>query len=188
MNQGYEFKKKSISGVYEITPFSSSDFRGSGVKDFSEEVFKGHDIDFQAKEILTITSKKGVLRGLHFQRVKEQAKLIRCIRGKLWCVVVDIRSGSATFKQWIEVDVNEGMEVYVPAGCAVGTLALHDSLMLCAYNEKYYGEYDDGIRWDDKDIGVKWPLEQIGGSPIISEKDKRLGSFAAAFPVNQERL
>ncbi len=183
MNRGYEFKEKSISGVYEIMPFSSSDFRGSGVKEYSEEVFKEHDIHFQPKEILTIRSKKGVLRGLHFQRVKEQAKLIRCISGKLWCAVVDIRSESATFKRWIEVDVNEGKEVYVPAGCAVGTLALQDSLMLCTYNEKYYGEYDDGIRWDDKDIGVKWPLEQIEGSPIISEKDKKLGSFAAAFPV-----
>lgn len=177
MNTNYKFEEQRISGVYVITPFSSSDFRGAGIKDFSEEVFKQNGICFQPKEILTIKSKRGVLRGLHFQRVKEQAKLIRCISGRLWCAVVDIRKERATFGQWLSVDINEEMEIYVPGDCAVGTLALEDSLMLCTYDEKYYREYDDGIRWDDKDIGVEWPLDQIGGSPLISEKDRFLGSF-----------
>lgn len=178
MNTTYKFEEQSISGVYAITPFSASDFRGAGIKDYSEEVFKQNGICFQPKEILTIKSKKGVLRGIHFQRVKEQAKLIRCISGQLWCTVVDIRKESETFGQWISVDINEGMEIYVPGDCAVGTLALADSLMICTYSEKYYGEYDDGIRWDDKDIGVEWPLDQIEGSPMISDKDKALGSFS----------
>lgn len=177
MDNKYKFKKHSISGVYTIIPFSSADDRGAGVKVFSEEIFKENGICFQPREMLTIKSKKGVLRGLHFQRIKEQAKLIHCISGKLWCVVADIRKECATFGQWISVDLNEGMEVYISEGCAIGTLALEDSCMICAYNEKYYAEYDDGIRWDDPDIGVEWPLEQIGGIPIISRKDQMLGSF-----------
>lgn len=178
MNTGYRFEEQRINGVYKIMPFSASDFRGFGVKDFSEEVFIENGICFQPREILTIRSKKGVLRGLHFQRMKEQAKLIRCIGGRLWCVVVDISRNRATFGQWIPVDINEGMEIYVPGDCAVGTLALEDSLMVCTCDEKYYREYDDGIRWDDMDIGVEWPLDQIGGAPILSEKDKKLGSFS----------
>lgn len=178
MNIEYKFEEQCISGVYKIMPFSSSDYRGYGVKDFSEEVFRENGICFQPKEILTIRSKKGVLRGIHFQRIKGQAKLIRCIEGKLWCAVVDIRKDRATFGQWISVDINEGMEIYVPGDCAVGTLALEDSLMLCTYDEKYYGGYDDGIRWDDMDIGIEWPLDEIEGVPVLSEKDKRLGAFS----------
>lgn len=178
MNTNYKFAEQKISDVYKIIPFSSSDFRGFGIKDFSEEVFEENGICFYPKEILTIRSRKGVLRGLHFQRVKQQAKLIRCISGRLWCAVVDIKRGSSTFGQWASVDINDGAEIYVPGDCAVGTLSLEDSLMLCTYNEKYYSEYDDGIRWDDPDIGVKWPLDQIEGSPIMSEKDSKLGSFS----------
>ncbi len=173
----YRFEEQSISGVYKITPFSASDFRGYGIKDFSEEVFRENGICFQPKEILTFKSKKGVLRGIHFQRTRGQAKLIRCIDGRVWCVVVDIRRESETFGQWVPVDINEGLEVYVPGDCAVGTLALEDSLMLCTCDEKYYGEYDDGIRWDDEEFGIEWPLGRISGVPIMSEKDKRLDSF-----------
>ena len=178
MNISYKFEEQFISGVYRITPFSSLDLRGYTVKDFSEEAFKENGVSFQPEEILSIKSKRGVLRGIHFQRIKPQAKLIRCISGKVWCVVVDIRKGSTTFGQWVSVDINDGVELYIPVGCALGTLTMEESLMLCAHNEKYYGEYADGIRWDDIEIDIKWPLDKIGGIPILSEKDKGLGGFA----------
>lgn len=175
----YKFEEQSINGVYKIIPFSTLDFRGDSVKDFSEEVFRENGICFQPKEILTIRSKKGVLRGIHFQRIKGQAKLIRCITGRFWCVVVDVKKSSKTFGQWISVDINEGNEIYVPKNCAVGTLALEDSYMICSCDEQYFGEYSDGIYWKDSDVGVEWPLDQIGGQPVLSENDKKLGSFAA---------
>lgn len=185
MDTVYKFEEQSISDVYKIAPFSSSDFRGSGIKDFSEEFFNKNGICFQPREILTIRSKKGVLRGIHFQRIKGQAKLIRCIVGSLWCVVVDIRKDSETFGQWISVDISGGMEIYVPGDCAVGTLALDNSIMICTCDEKYYKNFSDGIRWDDRELGVKWPLDRIGGVPVLSRNDKELGNFSRLINVEE---
>ena len=97
-------------------------------------------------------------------------------------MVVDLRKDSKTFKQWLSFDLtgDNKKEILIPAGCAHGYLVLEHSIVSYKCAEKFYGEYDDGILWDDPDINVKWPLELVGGEEnvILAEKDKNLQSFA----------
>lgn len=173
----YEFKELSLSGVFKITPFQSSDDRGMLIKDYVQEVFEENGIKFEPVENLCIYSKRNVLRGLHFQRMEEQDKLIRCISGLIWAVVVDLRYGSPTFGSWIGEELAHEKELYIPRGFALGTYALQDSILECKCGEKFCPEYDDGICWNDEDLNICWPIEADSGVPIVSAKDKNLQKF-----------
>lgn len=181
MIQKFEFHETEIKGLIEITPFNADDVRGCFTKDYSKEVFEANGIQHNLAEVFYTTSYKGVIRALHFQRIKQQSKLVRCIHGHVWDVVVDLRKDSPTFKKWLAFDLvgEKHNEILVPAGCAHGYLVLEDSIISYKCGEKFYSEYDDGIMWNDSDIGVNWPLEQIGGAEnlIIADKDKNLQSF-----------
>lgn len=182
MIQRFEFHPTSIEGLIEVTPFNADDVRGSFTKDYSREVFEANGIRHDLAEVFYTTSRKGVIRALHFQRVMQQPKLVRCIWGHVYDVAVDLRAGSPTFRQWIAFELTGGnrRQVLIPAGCAHGYLVLEDSIVSYKCGEKFYAEYDDGILWDDPDIGVKWPLDRIGGREnlILADKDKNLQSFA----------
>jgi len=182
MIQKFVFKETEIKGLYEITPFNADDVRGCFTKDYSKEVFEQNGIHHDLQEVFYTTSHKGVIRALHFQRVKQQPKLVRCIWGHVYDVVVDLRKNSPTFKKWLGFDLigEKHNEILVPAGCAHGYLVLEHSIVSYKCSEKFYGEYDDGIMWNDKDIDVKWPLEKVGGidKVILADKDKNLQSFA----------
>lgn len=181
MIQKFEFHETEIKGLIEVTPFNADDVRGCFTKDYSKEVFEANGIHHDLAEVFYTTSYKGVIRALHFQRIKQQPKLVRCIHGHVWDVVVDLRKDSPTFKKWLAFDLvgEKRNEILVPAGCAHGYLVLEDSIVSYKCGEKFYGEFDDGIMWNDPDIGVNWPLEEIGGEEnlIIAEKDKNLQSF-----------
>lgn len=181
MVQMFDFKETEISGLYEITPFNADDVRGCFTKDYSKEVFHNNGIDYNLEEVFYTTSFKGVIRAMHFQREKQQAKLVRCIMGHVYDVVVDLRKDSPTFMKWIGFDLigEEHNEILVPEGCAHGYLVLEDSIVSYKCSEKFYGEFDDGIMWNDKDINIQWPLEKIGGKEnvILADKDKNLQSF-----------
>lgn len=181
MIQKFEFKETKISGLIEITPFNADDVRGCFTKDYSKEVFEANGISYDLAEVFYTTSYKGVIRALHFQRVMQQPKLVRCIWGHVWDVVVDLRKDSPTFKQWLAFDLigKKHNEILVPAGCAHGYLVLEDSIVSYKCSEKFYGEYDDGIMWNDPDIAVVWPLGLIGGKEniILSDKDNTLQTF-----------
>ncbi len=181
MIQKFEFYETKIPGLIEVTPFNADDIRGCFTKDYSKEVFEANGIHHNLEEVFYTTSHKGVIRALHFQRVMQQPKLVRCIWGHVWDVVVDLRKGSPTFKQWLSFELvgEQHNEILVPAGCAHGYLVLQDSIVSYKCSEKFYGEYDDGIIWNDPDINVMWPLEKIGGKNelILAEKDKNLQSF-----------
>jgi len=182
MIQKFEFHLTKIEGLIEVTPFNADDVRGCFTKDYSKEVFEANGITHDLAEVFYTTSYKGVIRALHFQRVKQQPKLVRCIHGHVWDVVVDLRKDSPTFKQWLAFDLSgdNRREVLIPAGCAHGYLVLEDSVVSYKCGEKFYGEYDDGILWDDPDLAVEWPLELIGGREklILADKDKNLQTFA----------
>lgn len=182
MNQKFTFRETEINGLIDITPFNMDDIRGCFTKDYSKEVFESNNIEYELAEVFYTTSHKGVIRALHFQREKHQPKLVRCIYGHVYDVVVDLRKGSPTFKRWMGFDlVGEAHnEILVPAGCAHGYLVLEESIVSYKCAEKFYGEYDDGIYWNDPDIGVEWPIEKVGGidNIILADKDKRLQSFA----------
>ena len=181
MNTKFDFQETEIPGLIEVTPFNAEDIRGCFTKDYSKEVFEANGIHHDIAEIFYTTSHKGVIRALHFQRVKQQPKLVRCIYGHVYDVVVDMRKDSPTFKRWLGFDLigTKHNEILVPAGCAHGYLVLEDSIVSYKYSEKFYGEYDGGIRWNDPDIAVEWPLEKIGGEEklILADKDRSLPFF-----------
>lgn len=177
----FEFIESVIPGCYEIKSFFADDDRGRFVKEYNQEAFAEHGIHDEIKEVFYSTNKKGVLRGLHFQSEKMQSKLVSCVSGRIWDVVVDLRKESPVFKQWqaFELTGSECNQVYVPVGCAHGFLTLEDAVVLYKCGEVFYPEGDGGIAWNDSDIGVEWPVELVGGEGklIFSKKDIQLQAF-----------
>ncbi len=175
---GFEFNKTEFDGAYLIRPFVAEDLRGAFVKDYSKEVFNANGIEHDLKEVFYTYSKKGVIRAIHFQRVKEQAKLVRCVSGKVYDVIVDLRPNSPTFGKWqgFELSEENHMEILVPEHFGHGYYVMEPSIVAYKCAEKFYGEYDDGIIWNDADINVKWPIPK-GTEVILSDKDKNLQSF-----------
>ena len=121
-----------------------------------------------------------VLRGLHFQTPpKGQDKLVRCVRGRIWDVAVDLRRGSPTFGQWVaaELSADNGRQLFVPVGFAHAFLTLEpDCEVEYKVSELYAPDCDGGIRWSDPSIGVAWPLD--GATPVLSDKDQNLPLLA----------
>jgi len=177
MNQAWDFKEVKLGGVRLIRPFIAVDTRGSFFKDYSKEVFEHNGIFHELKEVFTTVSQKGVIRGIHFQRKHGMGKLVRCMSGHIFDVVVDLRKESPTFGQWQGFDLIESNELYIPGCYGHGFLALEPSIVSYKCDEKFYGEYDDGIIWNDLDIAIDWPLEGVGGV-ILSDKDKNLQTLA----------
>ena len=188
MMQKFEFHETEIPGLTEVIPFNVDDVRGCFTKDYSKEVFEQNGISHNLQEVFYTTSHKGVIRALHFQRVMQQPKLIRCIWGHVFDVVVDLRKDSPTFQKWLSFTLTgeNHKEVLIPAGCAHGYLVLEKSVVSYKCSEKFYSEYDDGIMWDDPDIGIEWPLEMVGGleNIILADKDKNLQTFAQFMEKN----
>jgi dTDP-4-dehydrorhamnose 3,5-epimerase len=183
----WDFQELPLRGAYLITPFFAPDIRGGFVKDYSQEVFAQNGINYELKEVFYTISHKGVIRALHFQRVKQQPKLVRCVSGHVYDVIVDLRKDSPTFKQWIGFDLtgDNFKEILVPAGFAHGYLVLEDSIVSYKCAEKFYGEYDGGIMWNDPTIGVRWPVDKLGDSKmIIADKDKNLLSFEQFLKID----
>lgn len=178
----FKFEHTEIEGLIRVSPFVADDVRGFFIKDYSKEVFENNGIEHELKEVFYTVSHKGVIRALHFQREKQQPKLVRCVSGHVYDVVVDLRKDSQTFKKWLGFDLSSDnkQEILVPAGCAHGYLVLEESIVSYKCAEKFYGEFDDGVMWNDKDLEVKWPLHLIGGvdNVILADKDKNLQTFA----------
>jgi dTDP-4-dehydrorhamnose 3,5-epimerase len=182
MIRNFEFKPCGIGGLVEVTPFSAEDGRGGFIKDYSREIFARAGLQHELKEVFYTVSKKGTVRALHFQRVRQQPKLVRCISGRVWDVVVDLRPASPSFRKWesFELTGENRRELLIPGGCAHGYLVLETSIVSYKCSEPFVAEYDDGVRWDDPDLAVAWPLDLVGGPAgvILSDKDRNLPAFA----------
>lgn len=181
MIQKFEFKPLELSGAYLITPFFAADERGGLIKDYNTDTFKANGIEHELKEVFYTISKKGVIRALHFQLGKQQAKLVRCIKGHVYDVIVDLRPNSDTFGKYLGFDLSDenNSELFIPEYFGHGYLVLEDSIVSYKCNEVFFGEGDSGIMYNDPDIAVEWPFEKIGGEKelIISQKDLSLMSF-----------
>jgi len=179
MNSDFAFKFTEVSGVWTVTPFVREDERGNFIKDYNEEVFKKNGIDYLVRETFYSFSKKNTIRGLHFQRERQMAKLVRCLSGRIYDIAVDLRANSPTFTKYVGFELSEenNQSLLVPEGCAHGFLALSDALVSYKCAEVFMPETDDGIRWDDPDLCVDWPLDK-GDKVIISEKDASLQTFS----------
>lgn len=179
--QKFEFNELELKGAYVITPFYAKDSRGGLLKDFNEEIFRENGIDHKLKEVFYTVSKRGVIRASHFQLVKQQAKLVRCISGHVYDVIIDLRPTSPTYGRWkgFHLTGENTKMLLVPEFFGHGYLVIEDSVVSYKCSELFYRDGDSGIAFDDPDIGIKWPFELIGGEKniIISNKDKDLMSF-----------
>ena len=142
MIQKFEFKETSLKGAYEITPFYATDERGGFVKDYNIDTFKANGIDYELKEVFYTISKRGVIRATHFQLVKQQAKLVRCISGHVYDVIVDLRPDSPTFGQWQGFDLTGENQktLYIPQYFGHGYLVIEDSIVSYKCGEVFYGD------------------------------------------------
>ena len=181
MTEKFQFEESELKGAFIIQPFYAEDERGAFLKDYNVDEFRKQVIVHELKEVFYTISHRGVIRALHFQLVHQQAKLVRCIRGKIYDVIVDLRRESGTFGQWRGYELSEEnrRELYVPQYFAHGYLVLDEAVVSYQCGEVFYGEGDSGILYNDPDIGIVWPFERIGGEEnlIISKKDKKLMSF-----------
>ena len=181
MIQRFEFQELDLKGAYLIKPFYATDHRGGLIKDYNIDMFQENGINHDLKEVFYTISKRGVIRATHFQLVKQQAKLVRCVSGHVYDVIVDLRPDSPTYGQWrgFHLTGDNTNMLLVPEYFGHGYLVVDDSIVSYKCGEVFYGEGDSGIMHDDPDIGIKWPFELIGGKEnlIISEKDLNLMSF-----------
>lgn len=181
MVQKWDFQELDLKGAYIIKPFFATDDRGGLIKDYNVDVFKEHGIEHELKETFYTISKRGVIRSTHFQLIKPQPKLMRCISGKVFYIIVDLRPESDTYGQYRSMFLSgdDITCVLCPAGFGQGYLVIEDSVMSYKASEVFCGEGDSGIAYNDSDIGIDWPFDLIGGKEnlIISEKDLNLMSF-----------
>ena len=168
-----------IEGLKIITPKVFGDARGYFMETYNYEDFKAAGIPEIFVQDNQSASRKGVLRGLHFQNKYSQDKLVRVIKGEVFDVAVDLRPNSPTFGKWHGVLLSEEnkKQFFVPKQFAHGFLVLSDYAEFCyKCSDFYHPEDEGGIAWNDPDLGVKWPLEN-GAAPILSDKDKERESF-----------
>lgn len=173
-----EVVKLELEGVYLISGFYIGDNRGSFTKYYEKDIYAKAGIDFCLNETFISVSARNVIRGLHFQTHNPQKKLVCIVAGKAWDVVVDLRPKSKTFGKWISVELNEKnhRSLYIPQGFAHGFVALEDNtVMLYQCDGIYDRETDTGIRFDDPDIGITWPINSKKAT--CSERDLKLMSL-----------
>ena len=167
-----------IPDLYIIEPTVFGDHRGFFMESYNKKDFEEIGLNMEFVQDNHSHSKKGVLRGLHFQAKHSQGKLVRVTRGTVFDVAVDLRKNFKTFGKWFGVVLSEENKkmFYVPEGFAHGFIVLSEEAdFLYKCTDYYYPEYDAGLIWNDPDIGIEWPLEEYGiTEPILSEKDKSL--------------
>jgi len=168
-----QFEEMKLRGVKLLKPKRFGDHRGFFAETYSRRVYAslGIDVEF-VQDNHSLSRAVGTVRGLHFQAPPNaQAKLVRCGRGAIFDVAVDIRRGSPTFGQWVgyELSAENGAQLFIPAGFAHGFATLMPDSEIIYKCSDYYAPASDGaLRWDDPAIGIDWPLT---GAAILSEKD-----------------
>ena len=168
----FTFIETPIEGVYEIEVKKYGDNRGYFMETYKKKDFDEAGLVYDFIQDNQSKSKKGVLRGLHFQKKYPQAKLVRCIEGEVFDVAVDLRKGSPTYGKWhgVILSAEKGNQFMIPRGFAHGFLVLSETATFCyKCDELYHSEDEGGLMWDDQDVCIEWPLDD---EPLLSEKDK----------------
>jgi dTDP-4-dehydrorhamnose 3,5-epimerase len=173
-----------LEGLVLVEPEVHGDERGFLVETFRAEAWRELGVEAEFVQDNQSRSGRGTLRGLHFQTSPGQAKLVRCMRGRIFDAVVDLRRGSPTFGRWEghELDDEAHRQLYIPVGFAHGFCVLSETADVAYRLSNYYDPATEaGIAWDDPEVGVEWPLED----PILSERDRsapRLAEIADELP------
>ncbi len=178
------FNPLSLEGAYLIALDKREDERGFFARYYCEEEFKQHNLKTNWVQMNNSLSKqKGTLRGLHFQNPPHaEVKLIRCFRGAIWDVIVDIRKNSKTYGQWygVELSAENRNMVYIPEGFAHGFISLSDdSEILYMVSSPYAGHTEGTLRWNDSFHQIEWPIKPS----IISDKDQKAKDWNDAYAV-----
>jgi dTDP-4-dehydrorhamnose 3,5-epimerase len=175
------FKETEIPGVFLVESEPHTDKRGTFTRIWDMAELAAHGLEAAPKQwSLSSNTRAGTLRGLHYQAEPHaEAKLVRCIRGALYDVVLDLRRDSPTFKGWLAVELRAGdaRALYIPEGLAHGFQTLEDDTeVLYAISAHYEASASRGVRWDDPAFGIEWPAAD---SRIISEKDRSWPDFTS---------
>jgi len=161
-----------LEGVYIIEPQVFGDARGWFMETYSKIKTPQIDCEF-VQDNHSFSALKGTLRGIHFQTAPmEQAKLLRCVRGAVLDVAVDLRKDSKTYKKWVSVELSaeNKKQLFIPRGFGHGFVTLEDNTEFLYKTDNYYSfEHDSSILWSDSEIGVNWGID----NPIVSEKDEK---------------
>ena len=170
----FEFEPQKIKDVILIKPKVFGDNRGFFIESYKKSDFVANGIDIEFNQDNHSKSSKGVLRGLHYQEEPYgQAKIVRCIKGRIYDVAVDIRQNSQTFGQYVKIELSEENKqmLFIPEGFAHGFVVLSDEAeILYKASGEYAPQADRGIIWNDTDINIDWGIDF---DPILSEKDKK---------------
>ena len=165
-----------LPGVVVIEPKVFGDKRGFFLETFRQDVLQQAGINVTFVQDNHSRSGQGVLRGMHYQLTQTQGKLVRVTSGSVFDVAVDVRHGSPTFGQWYgtQLDEESMRMMYVPPGYAHGFVVLSESAdFLYKCTDYYHPESEQGIAWDDPDIGIEWPIKNLTSDIALSEKDKK---------------
>ncbi len=184
-----EFTATPLSGVWQITPRRFGDHRGFFSESYNADTFAKHGIDTVfVQDNHSLSQAKGTVRGLHFQSPPHaQAKLVRCGRGAIFDVAVDIRRGSPTYGRWYgcELSFDNGRQLLIPEGFLHGFMTLQDDCeIVYKCSDFYVPDCDGAVRWDDPEIGIDWP--DPDAPPVLSDKDAaapRLADFDTPFAM-----
>jgi dTDP-4-dehydrorhamnose 3,5-epimerase len=172
------FTETHLSGAFIIEPEKFEDDRGFFARTFCQKEFAAHNLIGEVAQCsVSFNRKKGTLRGMHYQVAPfEESKLIRCIRGSLYDVIIDLRPESPTFKQYVAavLSAENGKMLYVPEGFAHGFETLEDgSEVFYQISKSYSPEHARGVRWNDPAFGIQWPEAPT----IILERDRNYPDF-----------
>lgn len=170
-----------LDGLVLIEPVVHGDSRGFFLETYAHEEWKALGVDADFVQQNHSRSSRGTLRGLHFQTSPGQAKLLRCARGEILDVAVDLRKDSPTFGQWEghRLDDVHGHQLYVPIGFAHGFVVLSEVADVCYQVSSLYDPATEaGIAWDDPEVGVDWQV----GEPLLSERDKTAPKLSQIAP------
>jgi dTDP-4-dehydrorhamnose 3,5-epimerase len=181
-----------IPGVKILEPKYFEDFRGYFCETYSSRTMHEFGIDAVfVQDNHSYNNKKGIVRGIHFQNnPRAQAKLVRCVRGRVMDYAVDLRKDSPTFKKWVKVELSaeNHKQILIPQGFGHGYITLEDNCEVFYKNDElYYPEYDRAIAYNDPEIAIDWGMD----SPIISEKDTKAPKLADSdvnFTIEVNRL
>ena len=169
----FKFTELEIKGLYVIEPTVFGDHRGFFWETYSDQAFRDAGLDYTFVQDNQSGSRKGVLRGLHFQKTHPQSKLVRVLKGEVFDVAVDLRKNSPTYGHWCGVLLSEQnqKQFLIPKGFAHGFVVTSDWAEF-AYkcDDFYHPEDEGGLLWNDPDIGIVWPTV---GEVLLSEKDQR---------------
>ena len=182
-----KFVETKLEGAYLIEPERLEDERGFFARTFCREEFEKRDLNPNVAQCnISFNKKKGTLRGMHYQiKPHEEAKLVRCMRGAIYDVIIDLRQDSPTYCQWISVELTADnyKMLYIPEGFAHGFQTLEDDAeVFYQMSEFYHPECARGLRWNDPVFGIEWPMNKL----IISDKDKGYKDFSAITAIDNK--